>query len=326
MNWLLSASRVSRQLFCLAFCCIFTMSAALTLAACKPSEIDRNTVARNFNLLPLRFEPNQGQSSSGAGFLAQGRGFSALFKENEADLLLAHRTGTDDLLRVTLARASQNASISAESRLPGTVNYFDGSEPKNWHTGLPTFERLRYASIYPGIDLIYYGSQGRLEFDFELSPGAVPSQIQMRFEGARSLRVDGKGDLIVTANDGHVSFQRPVIYQPAEGGGKDLVAGHFKVLKKDTVSFAVAGYDRARPLVIDPILNYSLGRLPKRRQLPWIGTGRPTLLVLRTWNFPLRRAATSQSASNPAVSGRNVVARSWQSSTAPGQPCSTPHF
>jgi hypothetical protein len=223
----------------------------------RPSEAERKIIERKFDLLPLRFEPNQGQSSSDAKFLAQGRGFSALFKENEADFLFTGHTAMNGLLRVTLLKASKNAAVSGEKRLPGTVNYFIGNDPEKWHTGLPTFECLRYTNVYPGTDLIYYGNKGSLEYDFRLSPGAAPSQIQMRFEGARSLRIDGKGDLIVTANDGNISFHKPVIYQPAEGGRKDLVAGNFRILQKDTVRFAVARYDRARPLIIDPILNYS---------------------------------------------------------------------
>lgn len=163
-------SHALRRLCFVAFCCVFTLSAESTWAAAKPSRVDQDAVARKFDLLPLRFEPNRGQSSSDAKFLASGQGFSALFKENEADLLLAHQSGTDGLLRVTLPNC-RNALISAESRLPGTVNYLNGNEPRNWHTGLPTFERLRYAGVYAGIDLIYYGSQGHLEFDFEISPG-----------------------------------------------------------------------------------------------------------------------------------------------------------
>jgi hypothetical protein len=222
-----------------------------------PSEAERNIIERNFDLLPLRFEPNQGQSSSDAKFLAQGRGFSALFKENRAEFMFAGHTGISDLLHVTLLNASKNAVVSGEKRLPGTVNYFIGNNRDKWHSAVPTFECLRYTSVYPGTDLIYYGNKGKLEFDFQLSPGAAPSQIQLHFESTKSLRIDGKGDLIVTASDGHISFQKPIIYQPAEGGRKDIVAGYFKILENDTVGFAVAEYDHTRPLIIDPILNYS---------------------------------------------------------------------
>lgn len=261
MNAFSSRSGKPRPLLRAALCGMFALSVAPALlfsqAPDKPSATERKTIERNIDLLPLNFEPNQGQSSSDAGFLAQGQGFSALFKKNEADFLFADHTATSGLLRVALLNASRNTEVSGEKRLPGTVNYFIGSDREKWHTGLPTFERLRYASVYPGTDLIYYGNKGKLEFDFQLSPGTAPSRIQMRFKGARNLRIDGKGDLIVTANDGQISFQKPVIYQPGESGRNDIVAGRFKISKKDTVSFAVAEYDRTRPLIIDPILNYS---------------------------------------------------------------------
>ena len=244
-----------------ALWCIFVMSGTPALLVSqdsnKPSEAEQKVIKRTFDLLPLRFEPNQGQSSSDAKFLAKGRGFSALFREDEADFLFAGHSARSGLLRVKLLNASTNAAVSGEKRLPGTVNYFIGNDREKWQTDLPTFECLRYTSVYPGTDLIYYGNNGSLEFDFQLSPGAAPSQIQMRFEGARSLRIDDKGNLIVTANDGHISFQKPVIYQPTEGGRKDFVAGNFKIITKDRVRFAVARYDRTRPLIIDPILNYS---------------------------------------------------------------------
>ena len=256
MNGPPSASCLLRAYFCFASWCIFTLFAASAPAA-PPSAPDRNTVAREFDTLPLRFEPNQGQSTSDAKYLAQGRGFSALFKENEADLLLADRNGIGELLRVTLPNASRNASVSAEGRLPGTVNYFNGKDPKNWHTGLPTYERLRYAGVNAGTDLIYYGSQGRLEFDFQLSPGADPSAIRMRFDGAQSVRLDRDGNLIVTGRGRAIRFQKPAIYQPREGNGKDWIAGSFKILAKNTIGFVLADYDHRRPLIIDPILNYS---------------------------------------------------------------------
>ena len=221
------------------------------------SNAKRTAIQKQFDLLPLIFEPNRGQSSSDAKFLAQGRGFNALFRGNETDFLFTSHAASSGLLRVTLLNALRNTAVSGEQQLPGTVNYFAGDKPEKWHTGLPTFERLRYASIYPGTDLIYYGNKGRLEFDFQLSPGAAPSSIQLHFDGARNLRIDGNGDLIVAADGGHIAFEKPIIYQPAGAGRKDLVAGHFRILKRNTVCFDVADYDPARPLIIDPILNYS---------------------------------------------------------------------
>lgn len=293
MKALSSCSNKPWPLLCVTLWGIFVFSGAPTLLLSQPSDkpsgAEQKAIKRNIDLLPLRFEPNEGQSSSDAQFLAQGRGFSALFKENEADFLFAgHAARKSGHLRLTLVNASRNVAVSGEKRLPGTVNYFIGNDRENWHTGLPTFQCLRYTSVYPGTDLVYYGNNGNLEFDFRLFPGAAPSQIQMRFEGARSLRIDGKGDLIVTANDGHISFQKPVIYQLAEGGKRDPIEGDFKILEKDTVGFVVDGYDRTRPLIIDPILNYStyIGPLAEATSIVVDQNGEAYVTGLASLEFP----------------------------------------
>ena len=254
----------------------------------KPSTAEQEAVQRNFNLLPLRFEPNQGQSASDAKFLAQGPGFAVLFKGIETDFLFASHAAARSLLRVSLLNASAGAKASGEKRLPGTVNYFLGNDRDKWHTGVPTYERLRYAGVYPGTDLIYYGNKGSLEFDFQLSPGASPNRIQMRFAGARSLRIDSQGNLIVTAKDGHVTLQKPVIYQPGENGRKDLVAGSFRILNNNTAGFAMARYDRSRPLVIDPILNYStyIGVLAQANAIAVDQNGEAYVTGVATLDFP----------------------------------------
>lgn len=310
MNRLRSTSFQSRVLFCVALWCIFTMSAALVFAASGQSLADRKTVARNFDLLPLSFQPNQGQSSSDAKFLAQGRGFSALFKGTEADFLLAHSTGTSGLLRVTLPNSSRDVSISAESRLPGTVNYFNGNDPEKWHTGLPTFGRLRYANVYPGINLIYYGKQGTLEFDFQLSPEANPQSIQMRLQGAKILKLGDHGSLIVTVNGSVIRFQKPVIYQQTADNAKHLVPGSFRLLGKDRIGFAVAAYDRTRTLIIDPILNYStyIGPYASATAIAVDSNGEAYITGGTGANFPTTQGSY-QSASGS--SAHNYLGPSW---------------
>lgn len=256
----LSRSHSPRAFLRAALCCACLVSVtsvpALGQSTNQPSGAQQKTIQRSFDLLPLSFEPNQGQSASDAKFLAQGRGFAALFKPNEADLLLASGHAGSPL-RITLLHALQSTGMSGELRLPGTVNYLSGNDRRDWHTGIPTFQRLRYAGVYPGTDLVYYGNQGRLEFDFQVSPGASPNDIQLRLQGARTLTIDGKGDLVVTTEDGRIAFQKPAVYQTASGGRSETVAGSFRLLRNNTVGFAIGRYDHARPLIIDPILNYS---------------------------------------------------------------------
>jgi hypothetical protein len=272
--------------------CAFLLSAAaapfLAQALASPPQPNGKIIARKFDLLNLRFEPNDGQSGSNAKFLGHGRGFSALFKQTEADFRFAGHSSAPGLLRVTLLGASKNTAIAGEKRLPGTVNYFVGSDPEKWHSGLPTYAQLRCSSVYPKTDLIYYGNDGNLEFDFRLSPGAAPKHIQMRFQGAQKLSIDAQGNLIVTASEGHLKFQRPVIYQPGAGGRRLPVKGSFRIGKSDTVGFVIGNYDHTRPLVIDPILNYStyVGALASATAIAVDQNGEAYVTGIATPDFP----------------------------------------
>jgi hypothetical protein len=288
MNWFRLTLRRLRSLLFLAIGCFSVLLARAAIDASQPSARDRNSVARKFDALPLSFEPNQGQFASDAKFLARGRGFSVLFKKGEVDFLLAGRTRKFDQLRVTLPNASQRSLLTAGSRLPGTVNYINGNNHQDWHTGVPTFERLRYAEAYPGIDLIYYGRQGRLEFDFQVSPGADPKSIRMRFAGAQRVRLDHNGDLLVAGKSGEIRFQKPTIYQQLEQNRKSPIAGRFRILDRNTIGFEVAQYDRTRLLIIDPILNYStyIGTQAEPRSIAVDQNGEAYITGIAALDFP----------------------------------------
>ena len=156
-----------------------------------------------------------------------------------------------------LVGLTPSAVISGKTRLPGTVNYFAGSDPAKWLSAIPTFARVKYAGVYPGIDLSYYGNRQRLEFDFDVAPGADPRSIRLRFDGARVLSLDKNGNLMIVTANGRVGFEKPAIYQPSGERGKQIIEGAFRILSGRTVAFALGRYDRTKPLVIDPILDYS---------------------------------------------------------------------
>src|SRR5260370_3718443 len=145
---------------------------------------------------------------------------------------------------------------SAEDELPGTVNYLIVNDPAQWHTGVPTFSKVHYRNVYPGIDLIYYGNQRQLEYDFVVAPGADPQSIRRQFEGVSQLRVTTDGDLVATALGGSLELHKPVVYQEADGARK-AVAGSLAVTSGRTVGFRLGRYDRRKPLVIDPLLVFS---------------------------------------------------------------------
>ncbi len=133
------------------------------------------------------------------------------------------------------------------------VNYFVGNDSKKWHAGVPTYGKVSYTGVYPGIDLVFYGNQSQLEYDFVVAPGADPDQIMWQIEGAE-ISVDAEGNLQLAAPNGPAGFKKPVLYQ-MDGKKKISVDGRYMVAGSQ-VRFALGSYDHSKPLVIDPVLTY----------------------------------------------------------------------
>jgi len=216
--------------------------------------------------VPLFFEPNQGQTDTRVKFLARGPGYGLFLTDDEAVLSL-RRSATKgkparaNVVRMRLDGATPAASIRGSQPLPGKSNYFIGNDPGKWRTSIPQFASVEYQRVYPGIDLVYYGNQQQLEYDFRISPGADPNHIALSFQGA-SARLES-GDLILSTSNGDVRFHAPRIYQPADSNPPSadahgrIVSGGFRLLGNNKVGFVVGPYDRSRELVIDPLLSYS---------------------------------------------------------------------
>ena len=215
--------------------------------------------------MPLFFEPNQGQTDPQVKFLARGSGYGIFLTTNEAVLKLqpsavSHQpSGTAkpeaaSVIRMRLEGGSASASVYGSDQLPGKSNYFIGNDPSRWRRGIPQYGRVEYKAVYPGIDLIYYGNQGHLEYDFHVAPAADPKQIALAFDGATA-RIDG-GDLVLATEHGDVRFQAPRVYQQA-GSTQQEIAGGFRQIAENKIGFSLGAYDRSRELVIDPVLSYS---------------------------------------------------------------------
>jgi hypothetical protein len=220
--------------------------------------------------IPLFFEPNLGQTDSRVKFLARGAGYGLFLTSNDAVLSLQHPTVKgqpvrSNVVRMHLEGASPAARIEGVELLPGKSNYFIGNNPAKWHRGVSQFGRVEYQRVYPGVDLVYYGNQQQLEYDFRVAPSADPNQIALSFQGAEA-RLDS-GDLVLSTSDGDVRFHAPHIYQPASqqtqpGANQTVavgtpIAGGFRQLASNKIGFAVGPYDHSRELVIDPVLSYS---------------------------------------------------------------------
>ena len=215
--------------------------------------------------LPLFFEPNQGQTAPQVKFLARGAGYGLFLTADEAVLNLhrlspAPRTATaprpapTSVIRMKLDGANSAARVSGAEPLPGKSNYFIGNDPAKWRHNIPQFARVEYKSVYPGVDLVYYGDQGQLEYDFRVVPGAEPNQIVLSFQGA-STRIES-GDLMLSTDQGDVRFHAPRVYQQ-DGNAQRTIAGSFRQLADNKIGFTIGAYDHSRELVIDPVLSYS---------------------------------------------------------------------
>src|SRR6185503_16194730 len=219
--------------------------------------------------LPLRFEANHGQTDPKVKFITRGRDFGLFLMPTESVLVL---NGTDvkpraarkngiakrrrAALRLKLANANPASAVEGVDELPGKSSYFLGKDVTRWRANIPNYSRVQYRDIYPGIDLIYYGNPRGLEFDFVVAPGADYRRIQYDIKGARKVRIDANGDLVLTTALGEVRQQKPVVYQDVDGV-KRTVNARYNFSRKRRICFDVGEYDASRPLVIDPVLDYS---------------------------------------------------------------------
>jgi uncharacterized protein (TIGR03437 family) len=201
--------------------------------------------------IPLSFEPNTGQASAEVRYLARGSSYT-LYLANGAILLAGHN---ESPLRTKLSGANPSARITGEAPQASSSNYFVGSDPSKWRTSVPNWEKVRYAGVYPGIDLLYYGKDGNLEYDWIVSPGANPTMIRMVFERTDQLSIDKHGDLVIRVANNEYRHKRPIIYQ--EVAGKRVLVGGAWQLHGTEGSFRIGAYNHNKELVIDPPLIYS---------------------------------------------------------------------
>jgi len=258
-----------------AFRRVFALFPFIVGFACPAAAAEDARVNETYGKLPLHFEANRGQTHKDVRFLSRGPGYTLYLTSGEAVLVLT-RPNPDEkkrdvrsrrergaqtpvkslALRMRLVGAAPEPAVSGLEEQPGTANYFIGKDSAKWLTKVPTYARVHYRDVYPGIDLLYYGNQRQLEYDFVVAPGADPKKIVLGFKGADKLEIDAKGELVLHAAGGDIRQHKPFIYQNIEGIRREIAGGYVRK-GANRVSFQVAAYDRSQPLVIDPVLSYS---------------------------------------------------------------------
>ncbi len=234
----------------------------------------KSRIAEAYGTLPLAFEENGGQTASEVKFLSRGAGYTLFLTSNEAVLALrkapqeTKRPGVradasgepaqsaGAVVRMKLVGGNPAPSVSGQDELHGKSNYLTGRDPQKWRTGIRRYRKVEYENVYPGVNLVYYGNQRQLEYDFIVAPGADPDVIELAFEGAQDIRIDDAGDLLLDTGDSEVRLKTPLIYQETDGRRVKIPGGYRKT-GGDRVAFHLGAYDSTRPLVVDPILLYS---------------------------------------------------------------------
>jgi uncharacterized repeat protein (TIGR01451 family) len=206
-----------------------------------------------FGRLPLSFELNQGQTDSQVRFLARGQGYSLFLTTNGAVFSFDEPSTA---LRMYLQGVATSPRISGVDELPGKVNYLLGRESDKWRTNIPTYARVSYEQIYPGVDLIYYGNQRQLEYDFVIAPGVSFKQIRLAFDGTSKPRLNRHGDLVIKSGTHKITLLRPQAYQEI-GKQRREVSVRYLLNTRGQVTFQIGNYDKRQQLIIDPVLVYS---------------------------------------------------------------------
>jgi hypothetical protein len=248
-------------------------SAVLPVAnAGQIQEQNRLRVEVGYGNLPLSFEPNRGQADPRVKFvsragnrtlwltndevvLAVGRRLRPITDAKQASAAKENQIAEPAVLRMKFVGMNANPQLAGESRQSGTVNYFAG-KLNEWRTKIPTYARVRYRSLYPGIDLVFYGNNRELEYDLVVSPGADPGRIKLAVEGAPKIWIDKEGNLVLETPAGDVVQQKPRVYQRS-GATLKPVPGEYVITGKDEIGFRLGSYDRRAAVVIDPVLRYS---------------------------------------------------------------------
>jgi Bacterial Ig-like domain (group 3)/Beta-propeller repeat len=260
------------------------VNVAPQMGASQANPKAQTRILDDYGKLPLSFEANNGQTDARVKFLLRTGGYTLFLTSDEAVLALNGSKGkkvlkdgpflqrapmaepkarggarttaeptTAAVVRMKLRNANSAAKVSGVDELAGTSNYFIGNDPAKWRTSVPTYAKVKYEGIYPGIDLVYYGNQRRLEYDFVVAPGADPRQIAFDIRGATRIRRDDHGDLQLKMGEGEIRWHKPVAYQEKDGT-RQLVAADYAIVERNSVGFVVADYDASRPLYIDPLI------------------------------------------------------------------------
>ena len=230
----------------------------------QPSpERDRALIASTLKInsaylrTPLRFERSGGGEEAETDFVARGIGYAVYLSGGDAAIVLKHAAAPrPEIVRMRLVGRQVGSRVTGVDEQPGRSNHLIGRDARRWRTGVRSYAKVAYDDVYPGVDLVYYGNQQQLEYDFIVAPGVAPARIAFQIDGATNTAIDPAGNLVLTTSAGTLTHRAPVVYQESNGTRRSI-EGRYVVRPDGQVGFDIGEHDESLPLVIDPVLNYS---------------------------------------------------------------------
>ena len=198
----------------------------------------------------MRFEPNLGQTDPGVAFISRAPGHTVFLTPATATVRTASRIFT-----IALVGANPEATAFFPEPAGAPAHYIVAGRP-NGPVDVPTYDRVGYGNVYPGIDVIYYDNRGLLGYLFVVHASANPALIRFLFRGIDNIETDGNGDPVFRAGVQEARQAHPHAHQ-LQGMQSEAVETRFSILGRNALGIDVAKYDRTRPLVVDAGLNYS---------------------------------------------------------------------
>jgi Beta-propeller repeat len=214
-----------------------------------------NIVRANYSQ-PLVFEPNRGQTNQRADYVAHGPGYSLFLSHGEALIALRPKKGGASALRMRPVGGNISARAESLEAQSGKANYFIGNKPDQWRTNISTYAKVRYSDVYPGIDMVYYGNQRQLEYDFIVNPGASPELVQLQFDGTKKIALESSGDLVMHTAATEMRWHKPYAYQLIDGNQRTVQCDFIRKTNGH-MGFQVGDFDKSKSLIIDPELVFS---------------------------------------------------------------------
>ena len=339
---------------------VMTFGARIGMATRATKAVDNPEQARRDALnkiagLPLYFEKNQGQVNKSVRYLARAGRMSLFLTDDAATFSMIggemdkspypigldgkpfvdHTNLNESAVRIRLIGANRHPEVVGEGALSARVNYLIGDDRSKWHQNIPTFAKVRYHDVYPGIDLVYYGNPDALEYDIVAAPGADTSKIKFAIEGGNRTILDQQGNLRIETGSGSLTIRSPKIYQDLADGTRAPVAGSL-TLAKDAKTIAgiehheaglrLAAYDHSRPIVIDPGITPGIAvASPQIKYSTYYGGHGSSFSMLNLEQFsfvtqgtPLLVADVSLDVALDGTTGMAYIAGSAESNDLPG--------